>query len=175
MVFCLLNLAAVNLAAMESRIQTISYDDPKDRRILKACLSRWFENPKDLNLTDPRTTFPFNFQQWVRLSYGKRETTTLVSLDQDWIVGHISITLQNENTRGHIFHLIVDRNYRRMGTASQLIRAAEGFGRKKGIHHFTLRVTRKNLIGQELYLKFGYKSTGLSTSGSLVMEKVEDG
>ncbi|SVA52936.1 uncharacterized protein METZ01_LOCUS105790, partial [marine metagenome] len=54
---------------MSIKIEKVSYNNSKDLQVLKAILSKWFENPKELNWTDPRINYPFNFNKWVELTY----------------------------------------------------------------------------------------------------------
>ena len=54
---------------MSIKIEKVSYNNSKDRQVLKTILSKWFENPKELNWTDPRLNYPFNFNRWVELTY----------------------------------------------------------------------------------------------------------
>ena len=54
---------------MSIKIKNISYKNTKDIRILETVLTNWFKNPKELNLVDPRMSYPFSFKKWVELSY----------------------------------------------------------------------------------------------------------
>ena len=56
---------------MDIKIEKVTYDNPKHRKILKVVLSKWFKNPKELNWTDPRINYPFNFNKWIELTYKK--------------------------------------------------------------------------------------------------------
>ena len=53
---------------MAITIKKISYHNKKDARILEAVLTNWFKDPKELNLTDPKMSYPFNFKKWITLT-----------------------------------------------------------------------------------------------------------
>ena len=53
---------------MAITIENISYQNKKDARILEAVLTNWFKDPKELNLTIPNMSYPFNFKKWVMLT-----------------------------------------------------------------------------------------------------------
>ena len=41
---------------MDIKIEKVTYNNPKHRKILKVVLSKWFINPKELNWTDQGLT-----------------------------------------------------------------------------------------------------------------------
>ena len=43
----------------------------------------------------------------------------------NWIIGHLSAKLNNEENAGHLFHLIIDENHRKKGYAKKLINFVE--------------------------------------------------
>lgn len=157
---------------MEFTIQTISYDNPADRRILKACLSRWFENPKDLNFTDPILKFPFRFSTWVKRVYEKPGITTFVAVKEDWIVGHLSLMISRPILFGHLFHLFVDRNFLQKGIGTAMITHTESFASSEKVSGLTLNVVKKNKAGIRLYENLGYEMTDKTESGSLIYKKL---
>jgi len=112
------------LSLMNVTIKTVSYSNSSDRKIIQACLQNWFKNPKDLHLTSPQMTYPFDFRKWSALYYKGDDTTSLVALDKKWIVAYLSVKVIPENNQGVLFHLIVDREYRRKGLAKLLMEHA---------------------------------------------------
>ena len=62
----------------EYRIETVSYQNKKDHRIFQVCLSKWFKDPKTLQVTDSRIKFSFRFNKWVNLSYNQIGITTFI-------------------------------------------------------------------------------------------------
>ena len=108
----------------------MSYENSRDNRILKSCLTTWFSNPKELHLTDPKMTYPFQFKQWVNLSYKGLNTETWGSFSGKWMVGIVSLEHLQEEGRIHLFHIYVDKEYRRNGIGEKLILKAEEQGKK---------------------------------------------
>ena len=88
-------------------ISSMSYDKKDDIRILNSCLSEWFSNPKILNLVSPSMRYPFKIQQWINQFYSNQSNTLVLKLD-NWIIGHISIRMNNQTKSAHIFHFIID-------------------------------------------------------------------
>tara|TARA_B100000315_G_C14315132_1_gene468220 strand:+ start:222 stop:698 length:477 start_codon:yes stop_codon:yes gene_type:complete len=156
---------------MQLTIQSISYDNPEDKRILKACLIRWFENPKDLNLTDPNMKFPFNFDAWIKRSYAKPGTTTFIAKDGDWIIGYISILIVRKIMKGHLFHLFVDPSHRKKGIGTSLINHAETYSGNEGVSGLSLNVAPNNDGAIRLYTSLGYEPEGKASSGSFFYKK----
>ncbi len=148
----------------------MDYFHPKEQLILKACLTRWFQNPKDLQLTSPTLTYPFRFRQWLAF-YEARSTHTLVVKRKQWIVGHLSYAITPDTHRIHLFHIIVDRDCRGQGMATRLIRAAEDEGRSQKCVWATLFVSPKNSPALKLYQSLGYEEFGRTNSGSLKFRK----
>ncbi|MBT3216906.1 MAG: GNAT family N-acetyltransferase [Candidatus Marinimicrobia bacterium] len=156
---------------MQSTIQTISYDHPEDRRILKSCLSQWFQNPKDLNLTDPKMKFPFHFDMWVKRSYSMTDNMTFIAKNMEWIIGYISLRMMRTKQAGHLFHLIVDRNYRKQGVGTNLVKHIELFAKNEKLVSLTLNVAKKNNDAIRLYTTLGYEPAGETASGSFIYRK----
>lgn len=156
---------------MEFSIETVSYAKRKDRRILKSCLSVWFRDPKDLNLTEPRIGYPFNFNTWRNLSYRGTDIITLALKGDDWIIGHLSLKVNRHKHRGHIFHFIIDPAHRRQGWARRMLEDVESRARKLELTRLTLRVTAQNQPAIQLYRAFNYRTVGQTAQGSLMMEK----
>ncbi len=138
-------------------IKTVNYDNPKQARVLKVCLSEWFRNPKDLNLTSPKMAYPFNFNHWVKNYYSSAPVETLALFADNWIVGHIALRYFELTKRAHIFHLIVAPDQRGKGYARQLIEAAEIAAGKAGYEQVTLYVNPGNRPAFNLYSRLGYQ------------------
>ena len=63
---------------MAITIEKISYQNKKDARILETVLKNWFKDPKELNLTSPNMSYPFNFKKWVALTDANQENHSFV-------------------------------------------------------------------------------------------------
>tara|TARA_Y100001949_G_scaffold124383_1_gene106150 strand:+ start:245 stop:757 length:513 start_codon:yes stop_codon:yes gene_type:complete len=155
----------------EYRIETVSYQNKKDHRILEACLSNWFKDPKTLQFTDPRMRFPFRINNWVNLSYQQPGIKTYIIKHERWIIGHLSVKTVMKFMSAHLFHLIIDSPYRRQGHAEKLLIHIENILQEKGISRITLNAVQNNKPAISLYLKNGYNKSGFTGTGSLKMEK----
>ena len=80
----------------EYTLEKISYSRKEDCRIMESVLSRWFKDPKILNLVSPNLSYPFNFKDWVSKNYSKRQVTSNIycNFEKRWIVGHISFRVK---------------------------------------------------------------------------------
>ena len=152
-------------------ISTISYNKKEDIRILNACLSKWFNNPKILHFTSPNMTYPFNLKKWISSSYKEKNNKTIIIKIDDWIIGHLSIKEKKEQGSAHLFHLIIDPNYHRKGFAKKLILYAEELINNDNIKKITLNVAKKNQAARQLYYALGYANKETTRSGSIKMEK----
>ena len=153
-------------------ISTLSYKKKEDLRILSACLSNWFKNPKLLHFTSPNMTYPFNLNKWISLSYKEKNNKTIIIKIDDWIIGHLSIKEKKEQGSAHLFHLIIDPNYHRKGFAKKLILYAEELINNDNIKKITLNVAKKNQAARQLYYALGYADKGTTRSGFIKMEKL---
>ncbi len=135
----------------------MSYENSRDNRILKSCLTTWFSNPKELHLTDPKMTYPFQFKQWVNLSYKGQNTETWGAFSDKWMVGIVSLEHLQEEGRIHLFHIYVDKEYRRNGIGKKLILKAEEQGKKTKAKALTLNIVSGNSEAVALYEKMGFK------------------
>jgi len=156
---------------MDTELQEYSYGNPKQARIIEACLKVWFSNPKDLNLTDPRMSYPFNFKKWVALSYMDENSHPYFLKLNDWIAGMISLRLEPEKNKAHIFHVYVDREYRSRGLGNIMTDFVEKKALEMGAESLSLYVLPKNINALSLYEKHGFKEFGLKANGSLAMKK----
>tara|TARA_B100001013_G_scaffold340900_1_gene264724 strand:+ start:1283 stop:1765 length:483 start_codon:yes stop_codon:yes gene_type:complete len=138
-------------------LKKMSYENSRDNRILKSCLTTWFSNPKELHLTDPKMTYPFQFKQWVNLSYKGQNTETWGAFSGKWMVGIVSLEHLQEEGRIHLFHIYVDKEYRRNGIGKKLILKAEEQGKKTKAKALTLNIVSGNSEAVALYEKMGFK------------------
>jgi ribosomal-protein-alanine N-acetyltransferase len=138
---------------------------------LKACLERWFTNPKDLHLTDPRQPYPFKFQKWLDASYYREGVRTFVLKQDHWIIGHVSLQILPHRRRAHLFHLFVDREFRGRGYGKRLISHVESVAKKLGLTEITLRVVPENEHAIRIYRRLGFKPVGVTRSQSLKFKK----
>jgi ribosomal protein S18 acetylase RimI-like enzyme len=95
--------------------------------------------------------------------------TTIVLKQDDWIIGHISMRVIEDNA--HLFHLFIAPSNRKCGLATKLVNAIENQGKNLGCKTFSLNIVPKNDIAKKVYEKLGYKETHRSESHSIKMEK----
>jgi len=155
---------------IEITIEQVSYNNEKQTRVLKACLENWFKNPKDLNLTAPQMTYPFNFNRWIADSYSKQNTLTYILKKEEWIIGYMSLQLQPKNDFIHLFHVFVDRAFRGKGLSKLLIQKVLSYAEDENIPAITLFVNPNNNVAIKLYESFGFTDIGYSKTGSLKMK-----
>jgi ribosomal protein S18 acetylase RimI-like enzyme len=156
---------------MSITIEKVSYTHPKDARILEPVLVKWFQNPKDLNLTNPNMSYPFKFKKWVSTYYTQNPIDSFVIKSDGWIVGIGSIKILSETKRGHIFHIFIDKEYRNQGFGRKTMDYLESFAKKEKMEFLTLRVMRKNEPAIKLYEKLGFVNKGSTKQGDLLMKK----
>ena len=143
---------------MAITIEKISYQNKKDARILETVLKNWFKDPKELNLTSPNMSYPFNFKKWVTLTYAGQEIHSFAIKSEDWIIGIGNLR-------------IIDPEYRQQGLAEKMVRHLESLGRSEKMEVMTLRVVPKNKPAIKLYKKLGFEETGSSKRKGLLFEK----
>ena len=151
-------------------ISSMSYEKKDDIRILTSCLSNWFSNPKILHFVSPSMRYPFKIQQWINQSYSNQSNTLVLKLD-NWIIGHISIRLNDQKKSAHIFHLIIDPDQQQKGYGKQLISHAEELIIKNNLKKITINVLIKNQIAKNFYEKSGFIVSENSKSGKIKMLK----
>ena len=154
------------------KIHIADYKNPEQTRLLEGCLKNWFRNPKDLNLTSPKTRYPFKFRQWKKKFYSDSDTLSCVVLNNKLIVGHVSLRFSDDRRRGHIFHLIIAPEYRGQGYARKLINYLENIASELKLEKLTLNVNPGNQTARQLYDKLGYSTKGKSGLKSITMQKV---
>ena len=155
----------------EYTLEKISYSKKEDCRIIESVLNGWFQNPKTLNLVSPNLTYPFKFKNWVSKNYStrQREVISFVLKTGKWIVGHISYYI--EKNRFHIFHLIIDEKFRKLGLAKILIRKIEKDCFLKQKNYMTLNVLKKNEIAINLYKQLGFTIVSYKNLKCVKMKK----
>ena len=155
----------------EYTLEKISYSEKEDCRIIESVLKGWFQNPKTLNLVSPNLTYPFRFKDWVSKNYSEssESTISIVIRSKNWIVGHISYRI--EKNKVHLFHLIIDEKFRRLGLATLLIAKVERDCFLKQKDYITLNVLKKNEETIKLSNKLGYSIFKNKNSKTIVMKK----
>ncbi|MBT3477848.1 MAG: GNAT family N-acetyltransferase [Candidatus Marinimicrobia bacterium] len=156
---------------MSITIKKVSYTKPKDARILEAVMTKWFKNPKDLNLTDPRMAYPFSFKKWVAMTYANDDIHSFALVNEKWIVGIGNLMIIQDSNRAHALHIYIDKEYRGQGLGEKMMKYLESLAREKQIETMTLRVMPKNEPARKLYEKLGFELNGTSKLGSLMLEK----
>ena len=151
-------------------ISSMSYEKKDDVRILTSCLSKWFSNPKILNFVSPSMSYPFKIKQWINQSYSNQNKTLVLKLD-NWIIGHLSVRMNNQTKSAHIFHLIIDPEQQQKGYGKKLISHAEKLIIKNNLKKITINVLIKNKIAKNFYEKNGFIVSENSKSGKIKMLK----
>ncbi len=159
---------------MKVTLDTVLYSNTSDRIILQSCMQNWFRNPKDLQFTDPRMSYPFDFRKWCSLSYKEKNTKTFVIKKDKWIIGYISLKTVPEKKQAHLFHLFVDKEYRQLGLARMLIDHVVKLSKDLHLNYITLNVTPKNERAIIIYKAAGFEENGITSSGSVKMKKLVD-
>jgi len=159
------------MSEQEYTLEEISYSRKEDCRIMEAVLKNWFQSPKALNFVSPNLSFPFKFKKWVSVNYADMvdKITTIVLKQDDWIIGHISMRVIEDNA--HLFHLFIAPSNRKCGLATKLVNTIENQGKIFGCKTFSINVIPKNNFAKKLYEKLGYKETQQSKSKWIKMEK----
>ena len=157
---------------MAITIEEISYQNKKDARILETVLTNWFKDPKELNLTSPNMSYPFNFKKWVTLTNVEQEIHSFVMKSEDWIIGISSLRIMPDTKRAHTYHIFIDPEYRQQGLAEKMVRNLESLARSKKMEVMTLRVVSKNKPAIKLYKKLGFEEKKSSKRKGLFFEKM---
>jgi len=151
-------------------ISSMSYEKKDDVRILTSCLSKWFSNPKILNFVSPSMSYPFKIKQWINQSYSSQNKTLVLKLD-NWVIGHLSIQMNNQTKSAHIFHLIIDPEQQQKGYGKKLISHAEKLITKNNLKKITINVLINNQKAKKFYEKNGFTVFRISKSGKIKMFK----
>jgi len=142
---------------MSIKIEKVSYNNSKDRQVLKTILSKWFENPKELNWTDPRLNYPFNFNKWVELTYNDYNVKSFALKEDNWVIGIGNIIL-NKNTKfAKALHIFIDSKYRNKGLGTKMLKYLEALAKDDNMTTISINVMPKNKRAIKLYEKIGFK------------------
>ena len=141
---------------MSIKIKSISYNNAKDIRVLETVLANWFNNPKELNLIEPRMSYPFNFKKWFELSYKELNVESFSWKNDKWIIGIGNIKLNQKSQKAHAFHIFTDPKYRNQGLATNMLQHLEDLAKNKKMEYLTINVTPKNKAVKSLYEKLGF-------------------
>ena len=149
---------------MTIAIEKVSYNNPKDLQLLKVILSEWFKNPKELNWIDPRIHYPFNFNNWVKLTYNNSEVNSFVLKEHKRVIGIGNVICNRTTKHAHALHIFIDPKYREKGFATKMLKYLESIAKKEKMKKITINVMPKNIPAAQLYEKLGFqkkKSNGL--------------
>ena len=135
---------------MPIKIEKVSYNNPKDLKLLKVVLSKWFKNPKELNWTDPRIHYPFNFNNWVKLTYKNSEVNSFVLKKDKWVIGIGNIICNKKTKRAHALHIFIDPKYRAKGFATKMLKHLESIAKKEKMKKITINVMPKKYTGNKI-------------------------
>ena len=156
---------------MSIKIEKVSYNNSKDRQVLKTILSKWFENPKELNWTDPRLNYPFNFNRWVELTYKDNNVKSFVLKEDKWVIGIGNIIL-NKNTKfAHALHIFIDSKYRNKGLGTKMLQYLEALAKDDNMITISINVMPKNKSALKLYEKMGFKELKSNGGQGLQLQK----
>ncbi len=139
----------------EYKVEEISYERKEDRRIIEAVLRNWFKNPKVLNLAAPNLKYPFNFKEWLKF-YSSSYSKAFILKKDNWIIGHIGIEQDLRLNSIHLFHLLIDINFQRLGLGSNLILKSELIAKNLNVKLISLNVLLSNKPAINLYKKLEY-------------------
>ena len=157
---------------MSIKIKNINYQNIKNIRILEPLLTNWFRNPKELNMVEPRLSYPFNFKKWIELSYKDSNVESFVCEKDEWIIGIGNIKLNEESKRAHIFHIFTDIIHRNEGMATKMLTYLELLAKNRKIEILTINVMPKNLSAKSLYKKYGFQNVKTNKENWDRMEKL---
>ena len=139
-------------------ILDVSYKHGESVRVLNSIFSEWFSDPKTLHFTSPKLKYPFNINQWIKLFYtADNNTKSYILKANKWIIGHISVRINEDNNSAHLFHLIIESDNRRKGYAKKLIKYVQKKVSKDNIKCITINCVRKNNPAISLYQTLGFK------------------
>ena len=147
------------MANQKISISNISYENDESVRILASVLSKWFSDPKTFHFTSPNLKYPFNMNHWVSTFYKTDNVETFVLKDENWIIGHLSVKIDEKKNIAHFFHLFIDSENRQKGYAKKLIGYVEKhiIAGKDNIRMITLNCVKKNVPAINLYQSIGFK------------------
>ena len=147
------------MTSQKLSISHISYKNDESVRILTAVLSKWFMNPKTMHFTSPNLKYPFNINHWISTFYKDDNIKTYILKDENWIIGHLSVKIDENKNIAHFFHLIIDKENRQKGYGRELLRHVEKriIAKKNKIRAITLNCVKKNIPAITLYQSIGFQ------------------
>ena len=147
------------MANQKISISNISYKNDESVRILSSVLSKWLSDPKTLHFTSPNSKYPFNINQWISIFYKMDNVETYVLKNENWIIGHLSVKIDENKNIAHFFHLFIDSENRQKGYAKKLIKYVEKhiITENDNIRAITLNCVRKNIPAINLYQSIGFQ------------------
>ena len=147
------------MTSQKLSISNISYKNDENVRVLSAVLSKWFSSPKTFHFTSPSLKYPFNINQWLSTFYKEDNVETYILKDENWIIGHLSVKIDENKNLAHLFHLFIDNENRKNGYAKKLIRYVEKhiIVGKNNIRAITLNCVKKNTPAINLYHSIGFR------------------
>ena len=147
------------MANQKISISNISYENDESVRILASVLSKWFSDPKTFHFTSPNLKYPFNMNHWVSTFYKTDNVETFVLKDENWIIGHLSVKIDEKKNIAHFFHLFIDSQNRQKGYTKRLMRYVEKhiIAEKDYIRTITLNCVKKNVPAITLYQSIGFQ------------------
>ena len=147
------------MANQKISISNISYKNDESVRILASVLSKWFSDPKTLHFTSPNLKYPFNMNHWVSTFYKTDNVENFVLKDENWIIGHLSVKIDENKNIAHFFHLFIDSENRQKGYAKKLIKYVERhtIAGKSNIRAITLNCVKKNIPAITLFQSIGFQ------------------
>lgn len=156
---------------MSISIEKFNYNNQKDLRILEAVLCGWFKNPKELNWTDSRLTYPFKFKNWVNLYYSKNDIDSFVMKSNGWFIGIGNFILLKNKKKAHLINIFIDPEFRRKGFATQMLEYLEEQVQISEMKFISIRIMKKNRPALNLLKKQAFEKNGTSKGGRIIMEK----
>ena len=154
----------------EYTLEEISYSQKAHRYVMESVLNKWFAMPQVLNFVEPKINFPFKFKNWLSIySENKNKTTILILRHNHWIIGYVSVVI--DNIEGTILHLYIDSKYRRQGFGSILLTEIENYSRESGVNTIQLRTQKKNKISLDFFKKLKYQKKLKEKSKYIRMKK----
>lgn len=96
--------------------------------------------------------------QTIKTEMKNPASTLYVALINDKVVG--VLIMGRMFSQGYINNIVVDKNHRNMGIATQLMEVAVHFGYEHQLETMTLEVRKSNIPAQSLYRKFHFQIEG---------------
>lgn len=85
----------------------------------------------------------------------RNPTTSFVAVVEHMVVG--TVLCGHDGRRGHLYHLCVDPNHRRLGLGRRLVEAAVVALRSEGIYKASLVVFSNNQVGSKFWKSLGWQ------------------